>query len=179
MPNTYDFEGRVALVTGGVSGIGAAVAERLRAGGANVITFDRDASADVTGDMSRSADLDAVVTKAEADHGRLDILVNSAGIPGESLRTVDVTDDEWQQALNTYLLAAVLCCTMGLACSTFATSTARATVSNYLLIAAIVVLPLLAWLAAGTQPRPDRAMYSGPSPRSSRRARLASANRWK
>ena len=39
--NRYDFEGRVALVTGGASGIGAATAERLRDGGARVAVFDR------------------------------------------------------------------------------------------------------------------------------------------
>ena len=97
--NSYDFSGRVALVTGGVSGIGAAVAEKLRAGGAEVVTFDRDPGADVSGDMARSADLDAAVRYAEEQHGRLDVLVNSAGVPGESLRTVDVTDEEWERVL--------------------------------------------------------------------------------
>ena len=97
--NTYDFTGRVALITGGVSGIGAAAAERLRAGGAEVVTFDRDPAADVEGDMARSADLDAAVAHAEKTHGRLDILVNSAGVPGESLGTVDVTDDEWERVM--------------------------------------------------------------------------------
>ncbi len=47
-------------------------------------------------------------------------------------------------------LAVALCCTTGLLCSTFMTNTARATISNYLIIAAVVVLPLLAWFAAGT-----------------------------
>ena len=97
--NTYDFTGRVALVTGGASGIGAAVATRLSQGCAQVVTFDRDPAADISGDMSQSADLDAAVRHVEDGHGQLDILVNSAGIPGESLRTVDVTDEEWQHVL--------------------------------------------------------------------------------
>ena len=49
--------------------------------------------------MARSADLDAAVRHAEERHGRLDVLVNSAGVPGESLRTVDVTDEEWERVL--------------------------------------------------------------------------------
>ena len=49
-----------------------------------------------------------------------------------------------------FVLTAVLCCTTGLACSAFTASTARATVGNYLIIAALIVLPLLGWFAAGT-----------------------------
>jgi 2-dehydro-3-deoxy-L-rhamnonate dehydrogenase (NAD+) len=97
--NTYDFSGRIALVTGGVSGIGAAVRDRLQDGGARVMTFDRDPSADITGDMSQSKDLDTAVAQVEEEHGRLDILVNSAGIPGLSLSTRDVTDDEWERVM--------------------------------------------------------------------------------
>jgi len=95
--NTYDFTGRVALVTGGASGIGAAAARLLKAGGAEVVTFDLDSSADVQGDVSRSEDLDGCVAQVESEHGHLDILVNSAGIPGMSLHTVDVSDAEWRR----------------------------------------------------------------------------------
>jgi 2-dehydro-3-deoxy-L-rhamnonate dehydrogenase (NAD+) len=98
--NTYDVTGRVALVTGGASGIGAAVAGRLRAGGAQVVTFDLDPAADFHGDLGRPADLDEAVTRIEGEHGRLDILVNSAGVAGESLHTVDVSDDEWERVLR-------------------------------------------------------------------------------
>jgi hypothetical protein len=58
MANSYDFSGRVALVTGGASGIGAATAERLRASGAEVAVFDREpveGYVSVTGDISSSA----------------------------------------------------------------------------------------------------------------------------
>jgi NAD(P)-dependent dehydrogenase (short-subunit alcohol dehydrogenase family) len=101
--NQYDFTGRVALVTGGASGIGAASAERFRAGGAKVAVFDREPSDNgdlsLTGDMSRSGDLDEAVRRTEAELGPVGILVNSAGIAGQSLRTVEVTDAEWERVM--------------------------------------------------------------------------------
>src|SRR5262249_3777242 len=101
--NRYDFEGRVALVTGGASGIGAATVELLRAGGARVAVFDlQDVDGDVLslrGDVSRSADVDAAVERVVGELGGLDVLVNSAGIPGRSLRTHEVDDEEWQRVV--------------------------------------------------------------------------------
>jgi NAD(P)-dependent dehydrogenase (short-subunit alcohol dehydrogenase family) len=89
MANHYDFQGRVALVTGGASGIGAATAELLRGGGADVHVFDL-ANGD---DVRDPAQLNAAVEKLP----RLDVLVCSAGIGGDSLRTVDVDDAEWRR----------------------------------------------------------------------------------
>jgi len=99
--NSYDFGGRVALVTGGASGIGAAAVERLRAGGARVAAFDlQQTDGDVLsiqGDVTRSADADAAVARVVDELGGLDVLVNAAGIAGKSLRTTDVSDEEWQR----------------------------------------------------------------------------------
>jgi len=87
MANRYGFEGRVALVTGGASGIGAAVCERLTAGGADVHVFDL-ANGD---DVRDSAQLNAAVERL----ARLDILVCAAGVGGDSLHTEEISDDEW------------------------------------------------------------------------------------
>jgi 3-oxoacyl-[acyl-carrier protein] reductase len=99
--NRYDFGGRVALVTGGASGIGAAAAERLRDGGARVAVFDlQQADGDVLsieGDVTRSADIDAAVGRVVDELGSLDVVVNAAGIAGKSLRTNEVTDEEWER----------------------------------------------------------------------------------
>ena len=103
--NTYDFSGRVALVTGGASGIGAAAVARLQAGGAQAAVFDlRLEGADpgalaIQGDVTGSADLDAAVARVERELGRLDVLVCCAGVSGDSLRTVDVSDAEWNRVM--------------------------------------------------------------------------------
>jgi 2-dehydro-3-deoxy-L-rhamnonate dehydrogenase (NAD+) len=99
---SYDFEGRTALITGGAGDIGAAVARRLLSGGARVATLDlRAAELDgvlgLTGDVSRSADVEAAVAKVESELGPLDIAVCAAGVGGESLRTTEVTDEEWHR----------------------------------------------------------------------------------
>jgi NAD(P)-dependent dehydrogenase (short-subunit alcohol dehydrogenase family) len=89
MPDSHEFEGRVALVTGGASGIGAATVERLRAGGAEVHVFDL-ANGD---DVRDSAQLEAAVDRLPT----IDILVCSAGVGGDSVHTEDVSDAEWRR----------------------------------------------------------------------------------
>jgi 2-dehydro-3-deoxy-L-rhamnonate dehydrogenase (NAD+) len=102
--NRYDFSGRAALVTGGASGIGAATAQRLSDAGAEVTIFDVHANGAgpviaISGDVTRSQDLDDAVRRVEEQLGRLDVLVCCAGVSGDSLRTVDVSDEEWQRVL--------------------------------------------------------------------------------
>jgi NAD(P)-dependent dehydrogenase (short-subunit alcohol dehydrogenase family) len=105
-----EFAGRVAAITGAASGIGLACAQHLAALGAGVGLIDRDGPAaeaaaaaigeravGVTADVSSAAAVDAAVARIEARLGAIDVLVCSAGIGGDSLHTVDVTDDEWRR----------------------------------------------------------------------------------
>jgi len=105
MGNADRFSGRVALVTGGSSGIGEAVVRRLRDEGAHVASFDLAAKAPedvlaLTGDVSQSGDVEAAVARVRHELGPVDILVCSAGVPGASLSTVDVTDEEWRRVMG-------------------------------------------------------------------------------
>ncbi|WP_425956699.1 SDR family NAD(P)-dependent oxidoreductase [Xylanimonas sp. McL0601] len=107
-----EFDGLVALVTGGASGIGAAVATTLVARGARVAVLDLDPAAapegtlgvraDVTDDASVRAAVDEVVRTL----GRLDVVVNNAGI-GAQGTVADNPDDEWRRVLDVNVLGAV------------------------------------------------------------------------
>ena len=90
-----DFDGLVAIVTGGASGIGQATAEALESRGATVAVLDLATGCDV-GD---TASVNAAVASVIDRHGRLDILINNAGIGAAG----DVTandDAEWHHVLN-------------------------------------------------------------------------------
>ncbi|MBK8019932.1 MAG: SDR family oxidoreductase [Chloroflexi bacterium] len=105
------FANRVAIVTGGASGIGEAVARRLRAEGAAVVIFDMNperleqvaADCGAEGqivDMSDEAAVAGGVAGILARHGRLDIVVNSAGIVGPtSTKIVDYPSEAFQRVL--------------------------------------------------------------------------------
>ena len=103
-----EFDGKVALVTGGASGIGEATVAMFLARGAQVASFDLDASGSpdgalkVDGDATDSRSVADAVARTERELGPLDAVVCCAGTAGDSLRTVDVSDDEWRRvfALN-------------------------------------------------------------------------------
>jgi 3-oxoacyl-[acyl-carrier protein] reductase len=102
--NDYRFSDRVALVTGGASGIGAAVARRLTSEGARVASLDLHPQAAegilaLGGDVSSSKDVRAAVSQAELELGPIDVLVCSAGIPGQSLPSTEISDEEWRRVL--------------------------------------------------------------------------------
>jgi 3-oxoacyl-[acyl-carrier protein] reductase len=102
--NDHRFSGRVAFVTGGGSGIGAATARRLLHEGATVASLDLGGEPPegvlaLSADVSDSREVEAAVARAREELGPIDVLVCSAGITGESLATVDVTDEEWRRVM--------------------------------------------------------------------------------
>ena len=105
-----DFTGRVAIVTGGASGMGAATSRLLAVRGATVVVVDRNESGAIEvageiggkacpGDVSSSAFCDQVVADTVAQLGRLDIVVNAAGVivraPGH-----ETTDEQWRRIFS-------------------------------------------------------------------------------
>lgn len=112
-----DFRGKIAVVTGGARGIGAAVTKRLSALGASVVVADllAEAEADiieqghyVKSDVSRAADVQRVMAEAES-LGGLDILVNCAGIfPHATL--AETSEALWDRVLAVNLKGAFLTC---------------------------------------------------------------------
>ena len=102
-----ELDGLVALVTGGASGIGAAVVAELRAGGARVAVLDLNADAGqadesslaVTCDVTDDASCRAAVQAVVHHFGQLDIVVNDAGI-GAQGTVADNDDDEWHRVFD-------------------------------------------------------------------------------
>jgi 2-keto-3-deoxy-L-fuconate dehydrogenase len=101
-----DFEGLVAVVTGGASGIGAATATQLRDRGATVAVLDRAYTAvnrglalEVPCDVADSRSTDAAVGIVASAFGAIDVLINNAGI-GAAGDVSQNDDDEWEHVLN-------------------------------------------------------------------------------
>jgi 3-oxoacyl-[acyl-carrier protein] reductase len=102
--NKLDFAGRNAIVTGGMQGIGAAIAKRLAASGAQVTVWDLDGSPRV--DVSDPASISSALEKL----GKVDVLVNNAGVAGQNVPTVDYPIEEWERVLRVNLTSQFLCC---------------------------------------------------------------------
>jgi len=115
-------QGRVALVTGGGSGIGDAACRELAREGAAVVISDvnQEAGNRVVGeieaaggravfvrcDVSREDDVAAAVARAEEEYGGLDVLFANAGI-GETAPAVDLSLDDWQRTIRVNLTGGV------------------------------------------------------------------------
>ena len=120
--NRLDFDDQVAVISGGATGIGFAVAQRLKASGGRVSLWDRDASA-----LDRAAvtlgqgtdvrevdvaDADGVAAAARATAaalGRIDALVCSAGITGPNTTTWEYPADAWRQVIDVNLHGVFYC----------------------------------------------------------------------
>jgi 3-hydroxybutyrate dehydrogenase len=107
-----EFKGRVALVTGAASGIGRAIAERLLAGGAQVVSADLEPGGDTPGDAvavdltTRQGNRQAVQAAIDA-HGRLDVVVPNAGFQHVS-PVEDFPEDRWDAMIALLLTSPFL-----------------------------------------------------------------------
>lgn len=115
--------GKTALVTGAARGIGLAIAARLAADGARVALLDQDADGAETaargighgalalaGDVTRAEDVDDAISRVERAWGRLDVLVNNAGITGRSFPIWELSDEDWRRVIDADLTSVFLCC---------------------------------------------------------------------
>jgi NAD(P)-dependent dehydrogenase (short-subunit alcohol dehydrogenase family) len=119
-------DGKAAIVTGAGSGIGAATAKLLAMRGARVavndldtqsadavaaaITRDHGGAIPIAGDVSLSADVNRMVQMVMEKVGRVDLLVNNAGIGGTGKHLVDLSEDEWARMISVNLNSVFLTC---------------------------------------------------------------------
>ena len=120
--NQLDLKGRHAVITGGASGIGFAIAQRMLASGASVTLWDRDeaalktataslgvASKGVSVDVTNQASVHSAVQQT-LKFGNIDMLVNSAGITGPNVKLWDYPVADWEQVMAINLNGVFLCC---------------------------------------------------------------------
>ena len=122
MSNQIDAKGQYAVVTGGAQGIGYAVAARLTQSGARVAIWDRDealaneaakslpGSIVVKVEQSDAASVEAAAAATLKAFGRIDIMVNNAGIAGPNMPLADYPLDAWHDIININLNGVYYCC---------------------------------------------------------------------
>jgi NAD(P)-dependent dehydrogenase (short-subunit alcohol dehydrogenase family) len=119
--NQLDLKGRHAVVTGGASGLGFAIAERLTASGATVVIWDRDEKASLAAAARLSgfcgstdvSDLAAVTNAVQATLKfvpAIDILINNAGITGPNVKLWDYPAEAWEEVFAVNLHGVFNCC---------------------------------------------------------------------
>src|SRR5215211_608538 len=117
---------RVAIVTGAARGIGFAIADRLSRAGARVVVADIDRESAVAAverlrergaeaveavaDVTKPEEVGAMVERAIDTFGKLDVLVNNAGITGGDASLSKITDEDWERVLKLNLTATFYCC---------------------------------------------------------------------
>ena len=123
--NQIDLHHRHAVITGGAQGIGLSIAARLLASGASISLWDRDAdelkvatdhlrakgnvSSEIV-DVSNAENVETATRSTLDKHGRIDILVASAGIAGPNHKSWDYPIDAWKQVIDIDLTGVFLCC---------------------------------------------------------------------
>jgi 3-oxoacyl-[acyl-carrier protein] reductase len=121
--NQLDFKGRHAVVTGGATGLGFGIAQRLVASGGSVTLWDRDEDAAAKAalslgdkafalkvDVSQQPSVAKAVAATLAHAPRIDALVNSAGITGPNVKLWDYPVDDWRQVMDVNINGVFLCC---------------------------------------------------------------------
>ena len=121
--NQLDFNGRHAVVTGGATGLGFAIAQRLIQSGGSVTLWDRDEAAAskaatalgprasaVTVDVSQHESVRAAVRATLQIAPKVDALVNSAGVTGPNVKLWDYPVDDWREVMEVNLNGLFLCC---------------------------------------------------------------------
>lgn len=117
------FEGKVAIVTGGASGIGLATVKKLLANGAYVVLADVSQKLEevtrnlgdenhvlgIYTDVSKEDDVQNMINKTIEKFGHLDYMVSNAGIGGSANLLEDVTIEEWQQVIGVNQTGMYLC----------------------------------------------------------------------
>jgi 3-oxoacyl-[acyl-carrier protein] reductase len=121
----FDYAGRAAVVTGGAQGFGRAIVERFLESGASVAIWDRDVTlaektaADLAGrgpltvvpvDVADYAAIEAARDKTITAFGKIDVLINNAGIAGPTAKVHEFPVDGWKQVIDIDLTAPFLCC---------------------------------------------------------------------